>query len=58
VQTDEPRELATHLGTLRADPALAERIRADGRATAKRFAWPRIIDGLEIAWDAAARMGR
>ncbi len=58
VQTDDPRELATHLAALRADPALAERIRADGRATAKRFAWPRIIDGLEIAWDAAARIGR
>jgi len=57
VQSEDPRELATHLGTLRADAGLTERIRADGRATAKRFAWPRIIDGLEVAWDAAARTG-
>ena len=58
VQTDDPRELATHLGVLRSQDDLAKRIRADGKATAKRFAWPRILDGYEAAWEAAARLGR
>ena len=58
VQSEDPRELATHLGRLRADGALVARIRADGRATAKRFAWPRLLDAYESAWDAAARLGR
>lgn len=58
VQTDDPRELAVHLATLRTDPALAKRIRAEGRQTAKRFAWPAVLDGYEAAWDAAARLGR
>ncbi|MGH2498549.1 MAG: glycosyltransferase family 4 protein [Candidatus Limnocylindria bacterium] len=57
VQGDDPRELATHLGRLRAAPQLAARIRADGRATAKRFAWPRVLDAMASAWDAAARLG-
>jgi glycosyltransferase involved in cell wall biosynthesis len=58
VQTDDPRELATHLGVLRTQDDLAKRIRADGKATAKRFAWPRILDGYEAAWEAAARLGK
>jgi len=37
---------------------LAERIRAEGQATAERFAWPRIIEALEVTWDAAARLGK
>ena len=53
VQSDDPRELGTHLDTLAARPDLAERIRADGRATAKRFAWPRILDALEATWETA-----
>ncbi|HUQ16479.1 MAG TPA: glycosyltransferase, partial [Candidatus Saccharimonadales bacterium] len=53
IQSDDPRELATHLDTLAARPDLAERMRADGRATAKRFAWPRILDALETAWQGA-----
>jgi len=57
IQTDDPRELGTHLDTLAARPELAERIRADGRATAKRFAWPRIIDALETAWEGAVKAG-
>ena len=28
-------------------------MRADGRATAKRFAWPRILDGYEALWETA-----
>ncbi|HEX4743425.1 MAG TPA: glycosyltransferase family 4 protein, partial [Candidatus Limnocylindria bacterium] len=58
VQTDDPRELAAHLATLRADTPLAIRIRAEGRATAKRFSWPLVLEGYEAAWDAAARLGR
>ncbi len=58
VQTDDPRELGAHLATLRGDRALMERIRAEGRETAKRFSWARLLDGYEAAWDAAARVGR
>ncbi len=58
VQTDDPRELATHLGVLRSQEELAKRIRADGKATAERFAWPRILDGYEATWEAAARLGK
>jgi len=58
VQTNDPRELGAHLATLRGDRRLSERIRADGRETAKRFSWTSVLDGYEAAWDAAARMGR
>ncbi len=55
IQSDDPGELGTHLDTLAARPELGERIRADGRATARRFAWPRILDALESAWEGAVR---
>jgi len=58
VQTDDPRELATHLAYLRERPLLAARMRDEGRATAQRFAWPRIIEALELTWEAAAKLGR
>ncbi len=58
VQTDDPRELASHLAFVREHPAVASRIRSEGRATAKRFAWPRVLDALEVAWEAAARLGK
>lgn len=58
VQTDDPRELATHLAYVRERPGLAERMRAEGQATAERFAWPRVIEALEATWDAAARLGK
>ena len=53
MQSDDPRELLTAHQTLRARNELAAAIRADGRATAKRFAWPRILDGYEAAWETA-----
>ena len=56
VQTDDPRELMSHLATLGSRPELAERIRADGRRTAERYVWPRILDGVEAAWEAAATL--
>jgi glycosyltransferase involved in cell wall biosynthesis len=58
VQTDDPRELAAHLEFLRDHPETLGSIRADGKGTAKRFAWPRVVPGLEAAWAAAARLGR
>ena len=53
IQSDDPGELAVHLDALAARPDLVRRLRADGRATARRFAWPRILDGLEAAWESA-----
>ncbi|MBM4434755.1 MAG: glycosyltransferase family 4 protein [Chloroflexi bacterium] len=58
VQTDDPRELGTHLAHIRERPGLTGRMRAEGQATAERFAWPRIIEALEVTWDAAARLGK
>jgi glycosyltransferase involved in cell wall biosynthesis len=58
VQTDDPRELDAHLAYVRERPVLAGRIREEGRATAVRFAWPRIIEALEVTWEAAARLGK
>jgi glycosyltransferase involved in cell wall biosynthesis len=53
MQSDDPRELlATHV-TLGTRPEVVRAIRADGKATAKRFAWPRVLDGYEAAWETA-----
>ena len=51
MQSDDPRELLTAYQTLRTRPELAVAIRSDGRATAKRFVWSRILDGYEAAWE-------
>ena len=56
VQSDDPRELLTHLAALGSRPELGERIRADGRATAQRYVWPRMIDAMEASWEAAANL--
>jgi len=56
VQSDDPRELVTHLAALGSRPELGTRIRADGRATAKRYVWPRMLDAMEASWAAAATL--
>jgi len=48
-----PRELLTSYLMLRDRPELGRSIRAEGRATAKRFAWPRILEGYESVWETA-----
>jgi hypothetical protein len=53
VQSDDPRELLTTFLMLREKPELARSVRADGRATAKRFIWPRILEGYESVWETA-----
>lgn len=53
IQSDDPRELITAHLSLRQNTELAANIRADGRATAKRFAWPRILDAYEALWETA-----
>jgi glycosyltransferase involved in cell wall biosynthesis len=53
VQSDDPRELLTSYLMLRERPELGRAIRTDGRATAKRFAWPRILEGYESVWETA-----
>lgn len=58
VQTDDPRELASHLAFLRERPDVVSRMRAEGMATAQRFAWPRVLDALEVMWEAAAKLGK
>jgi glycosyltransferase involved in cell wall biosynthesis len=56
IQSDEPRELLTHLAALGSRPELAKRIRTDGRETAKRYVWPRMLDAMEASWEAAAAL--
>ena len=58
VQSDDPRELLTSYQMLRERPELARAIRTDGRATAKRFAWPRILEGYESVWETAFALTR
>src|SRR5207247_9103192 len=53
MQSDDPRELLATHATLGARPEVIRSIRADGKATAKRFAWPRVLDGYEAAWETA-----
>ncbi len=53
VQTDDPAELGAHLRRLAARPELARSMRTEGRATARRFAWPNVLEVLESSWDAA-----
>jgi len=53
VQSDDPRELMTAHGVLSEDPKLASAMRADGRVTAKRFGWPRILEAYEVLWETA-----
>lgn len=51
VQSDDPRELLTAYETLRGRPDLGRAMRADGRTTARRFAWPRVLDAYEALWE-------
>jgi glycosyltransferase involved in cell wall biosynthesis len=53
VQSDDPRELLTSYLMLRERPELGRAIRTEGRATAKRFAWPRILEAYESLWETA-----
>jgi glycosyltransferase involved in cell wall biosynthesis len=53
VQSDDPRELLTSHLMLRQRPELGRSIRIDGRATAKRFAWPHVLEGYEYLWETA-----
>jgi glycosyltransferase involved in cell wall biosynthesis len=46
VETNDHIELVASLELLAARPDLARRLRAAGRATAERFTWPRVIEGL------------
>jgi glycosyltransferase involved in cell wall biosynthesis len=54
VRTDDPREIAEGAVFLRERPELAHRIRAEGRQTARRYAWPRVVEDMELVWDFAA----
>jgi glycosyltransferase involved in cell wall biosynthesis len=56
IQSDDPRELITAHNMLRQRPELAAQLRAEGRATAKRFAWPRILEAYEALWETAAAL--
>lgn len=44
--TGDPRELAALLEELADDPELAKEIRARAETTAKRYAWPRVVEIL------------
>jgi glycosyltransferase involved in cell wall biosynthesis len=53
MQSEDPRELLATHRSLETRPEIVRAIRADGRATAKRFVWPRVLDGYEAAWETA-----
>jgi glycosyltransferase involved in cell wall biosynthesis len=54
VRTEDPREVADAAEYLRSRAELAKRIRTEGKQTAKRYAWPRVIDDMELVWEYAA----
>lgn len=54
VRTDDPVEVAEAALFLRQRPAIAKRIRAEGRVTARRYVWPRLVEDLELVWEFAA----
>ena len=54
VRTDDPREVADAALYLRERPELEKRIRTEGRETARRYTWPRVIEDMELVWDYAA----
>ncbi len=56
VQSDDPRELMTAQRTLAARPELVRALRAEGRNTAKRYAWPRVLEAYEALWDVALEL--
>ena len=51
IQSDDPRELRTAYEMLRERPELARSLRADGRTTAERFTWARVLDAYEALWE-------
>ena len=53
MQSDDPRELMTTYRTLSRQPRLAASLRADGLVTARRFAWPRVLEAYEALWETA-----
>jgi len=46
LETTDPQEFVGLFGELRAKPALEHAIRRAGRVTAKRYAWPQIMDQI------------
>jgi len=57
MQSDDPRELLTTHVTLRRRPEMVAAIRASGRATARRFEWPKVLDGYEAVWETSFVLG-
>ncbi|HKW78060.1 MAG TPA: glycosyltransferase family 4 protein [Candidatus Limnocylindria bacterium] len=53
VQSDDPRELLTAHQKLRDELDVAAALRADGKVTARRFAWPRVLEAYEALWETA-----
>ena len=52
MQSDDPRELLATHATLRT-AEIVRRSAPTAKATAKRFMWPRVLDGYEAAWETA-----
>jgi glycosyltransferase involved in cell wall biosynthesis len=54
-ESSDPLELATYVELLAHQPALAAQLRAEGRATAERFTWDHVIEGLRYRLDYVAQ---
>jgi glycosyltransferase involved in cell wall biosynthesis len=54
-ETSDPGELVEYLLELKRDSALAERLRANGRATAEEFLWPSVLNDLRVKVEYLAR---
>jgi glycosyltransferase involved in cell wall biosynthesis len=71
LDSDDPEEAAWYVGLLRSQPGLAHRLARQGRRTARRFLWDRVVDilldrvaflaarqGLDVVGPQAAVAGR
>lgn len=56
VQSEDPRELISSYRILSERADLVTAMRSEGRATAKRFSWPRILDAYEALWETATAL--
>ena len=54
-ETSDSGELVEYLLELRRNPALADKLRANGYQTAKEFVWPKVIDDLRVKIEYLAR---
>jgi glycosyltransferase involved in cell wall biosynthesis len=55
LETDDALELVTNLRLIRDNPAMAKRIREQGKQTAREYTWDKVIEQLQYRVELAGR---